>query len=103
MRRIVLFCFFIHSFFLIAQTRILTGVVADSLQAPLENANIIAKPLVENAQLRFAISDYKGRFRLELDKNTPYEIQISYLGYKDQTLTLQPDNPLKELEAFFEG
>ena len=103
MRRIVLFCFFIHSFFLVAQTRILTGVVADSLQAPLENANIIAKPLVENAQLRFAISDYKGRFRLELDKNTPYEIQISYLGYKDQTLTLQPDNPLKEHNFYLQS
>jgi len=87
----------------IAQTRTLTGVVADSLQVPLENANIIAKPLAEGANLRFAISDAKGRYRLGLDAKTAYQIIVSYLGYHEQTLLLQPDNPLKEHNFYLES
>jgi hypothetical protein len=92
MRSLVLCCFFIHSLFLVAQTRSLTGVVADSLQVPLENANIIAKPLAEGANLRFAISDHKGRYRLVLDANIAYEITLSYLGYKDQMVKIVPQD-----------
>lgn len=81
---------FLNLFSSFSQTRTLTGVVADSLQVPLENANIIAKPLSENANLRFAISDNKGRYRLELDAGVAYDIMLSYLGYKDQTVRIAP-------------
>lgn len=75
---------------ILAQTRVVTGVVADSLNNPLENANIIAKPLSENANLRFAISDNKGRYRLELEAAVSYDILLSYLGYQDQTVRITP-------------
>lgn len=86
----------------LSQTRTLTGVVADSLQNPLENANIIAKPLAEGANLRFAISDAKGRYRLELDKNTAYQIIVSYLGFLEQIFELQPDNPTQTHNFFLQ-
>ena len=60
----------------------LIGTVKDSLNNPLANANVIAKPLLENKGLKFAIADHLGRYKLELEKEVPYEIKVSYIGYK---------------------
>jgi len=49
-----------------SQTHTITGVVSDSLNNPLESANIIALPKSENAQLKFAIADNKEKYRLKL-------------------------------------
>ena len=59
----------------------ITGVVSDSLNQPLESANLIAKPLQEKAEIKFAMADNKGRFRLQLDNEVKYEIVVSYIGY----------------------
>ncbi|MEZ4854804.1 carboxypeptidase-like regulatory domain-containing protein, partial [Flavobacterium sp.] len=74
----------------------LKGTVTDSLGNPLPNANVIAKPLVENAELKFSIADYLGRYKLELEKDTPYEVKVSYLGFVEQTLNLPANFTLKE-------
>lgn len=78
---------------IIAQTKNLTGVVSDTLNIPLENANVIAKPFGANAQLKFAIADNKGRFRLELESSEKYEITVSYIGYQEEVLILEPNSP----------
>ena len=62
------------SSFTFSQTHTITGVVSDSINFPLESANIIAKPLMENAQLKFAIADNKGRYCLELENAIKYEV-----------------------------
>ena len=61
---ILLFTSYISS----SQTLTITGVITDALNIPLESANIIANPLQEKAELKFAIADNKGRYKLELDK-----------------------------------
>jgi hypothetical protein len=43
----------------------LTGVVSDTLNTPLENANVMAKPLQEKATLKFAIANRKKIFKLK--------------------------------------
>jgi hypothetical protein len=43
----------------------LTGVVSDTLNTPLENANVIAKPLQEKATLKFATANRKKIFKLK--------------------------------------
>ncbi|WP_445455688.1 carboxypeptidase-like regulatory domain-containing protein [Flavobacterium sp. HNIBRBA15423] len=88
---IIFFFVFIYSF---SQT--LTGTVKDSLNNPLPNANVIAKPLAENQGLKFAIADYLGRYKLELEKEVSYEIKVSYLGYKEAVLTIEANSTLKE-------
>ena len=65
----------------------ITGVVSDSLNQPLESANLIAKPLKENAGIKFAMADNKGRFRLELGNDVKYEIVVSYIGYTEGILS----------------
>ena len=74
----------------------ITGTVKDSLQNPLANANVIAKPLLENKGLKFAIADHLGRYKLELEKEVPYEIKVSYLGYKESLLKVDANSNLKE-------
>lgn len=76
--------------------RTITGTISDTLKTPLESANIIAKPLQENASLKFSIADNKGRYRLDLEKNVKYEIMVSYIGYLDESLFLEADAIISE-------
>ena len=55
----------------------LDGFITDSLQNPLVNTNVIATPLQEvNAQIKFSISSSKGEYRLRLESNQPYLIEV---------------------------
>lgn len=65
-----------------SQKTTIKGFVKDSLQNPLFNANIIAKPQKDNLNMAFAISDELGRYKLILLTNETYNITVSYLGYK---------------------
>lgn len=89
-----LLIFFFLPFLSFFQT--LTGVVQDSLGKPLQNANVIAKPLVEKAGLKFFITDHLGRYKLELEKNTPYEVKVSYLGFQEEVLNLPANFTIRE-------
>jgi len=64
--------YFILFFTQFSFSQTLTGVVSDTLNKPLENANVIAKPLQANATLKFSIADNKGRYKLELEKEVRY-------------------------------
>ena len=57
--------FIVVSLFSFSQERTLTGIVSDSLNKPLERANVIAKPLQDNAGLKFAIANYKINFNIK--------------------------------------
>ncbi|MES2545690.1 MAG: carboxypeptidase-like regulatory domain-containing protein [Bacteroidota bacterium] len=81
--------FSLFSFF---QTKSLVGVVSDDSNNPLESANVIAKLAQEKADLKFAIADNKGRYRLELDKEMKYEITVSYIGFVDEVFFLEPNS-----------
>ncbi|TDE52762.1 carboxypeptidase-like regulatory domain-containing protein [Flavobacterium sp. GT3P67] len=90
MFRILLF--FLISALSFSQTHTITGVISDAINKPLESANIIAKPLQEKANLKFAIEDNKGRYRLELDKGVKYEITVSYIRFVEEILFLEPNS-----------
>ena len=80
---------------LLSLSQTLTGTVKDSLGNPLQNANVIAKPLVEKQGLKFAIADHLGRYKLELEKEVPYEVRVSYLGFTEEVLNLQVVNKIE--------
>ena len=52
--KIILLLFSTFSF---SQTHTITGVVSDSINNPLESANIIALPKSEKGTLKFAIAE----------------------------------------------
>ena len=71
---------------ILSYSQTLIGTVKDSLGKPLQNANVIAKPLVEKQGLKFAIADHLGRYKLELEKDVPYDVKVSYIGFKEEIL-----------------
>jgi hypothetical protein len=70
MPKILLFIVLFTIQFSFSQT--MTGIVSDTLNNPLESANVIAKPLQENASIKFAIADNKWRYIVELEKEVSY-------------------------------
>lgn len=97
-----------------AQIR-LEGVVKDSIGTPLELANIIAINQETNIMDSYAITNDKGKFRLELQSNATYSIQVSYIGMKTlkesftttdanvvKNFSMQIDNALDAVELTYE-
>ena len=82
--RVILYFILFFSINSFSQT--LIGTVKDSLNNPLPNANVIAKPLVDNQGLKFAIADHLGRYKLVLENGVPYEIKVSYLDDNEGVL-----------------
>lgn len=84
----VFICFILSICNINAQTIYLRGSVKDSLQKPLSYANVIAKPLDVSKNLKFAITDDTGYYKLELTKNEVYTISVSYMGFKTANFKL---------------
>jgi len=90
---IIILVFTFNSF---SQNHTLKGFVKDSLQNPLSFANIVAEPITKSNNLKFGITDEKGRYKIEL-KEGNYTIKVSYLGFKTQTLELSiKDDTIKD-------
>lgn len=90
LRSIIILAIFFSNVFLYSQNII--GKVTDSLNRPLENANILAIPIDVEQDLKFAISKDDGSYKLYLVKNQSYEITVSYLGYLSQKINFTPTN-----------
>lgn len=113
-KTLLLVALFMGMQFSIAQVK-MQGVVKDSLGNPLEMANIIAINKETNALATYAITNEKGKYILSLAKQTPYSIQVSYLGMKTldepvttsetditKDFTLYDDNMLDAVELTYE-
>jgi len=61
----------------------LSGVVKDSIGTPLEMANVIAIDTVAKSISSYGFTDANGNFKLDLKKNTVYNIKISYIGFTE--------------------
>ncbi|WNW00753.1 TonB-dependent receptor [Tenacibaculum sp. HL-MS23] len=60
----------------------LKGVVKDSIGSPLEMANAIAINTVTKKLDSYGFTDANGNYKLNLKKNTSYNIKVSYIGFK---------------------
>ena len=65
------------------------GLVKDSLNNPLELANVILINKETSALESFAITDLNGEYKLSLKKNTAYNLQISYIGMESISRLIQ--------------
>lgn len=93
----------------------MSGVVKDSIGAPLELANVIAINQETKALESYGITDAKGEYKLALGKNGKYNVQVTYIGMKTVNLvvetketdikkdfTLNFDNALDTVELTYE-
>ncbi len=70
-----------------SQTRLLKGKVIDSLNQPMQFANIMAKPL-NNSPFVFAITEEEGVFEMKLQNKTAYVVTVSFMGYCPYTFKI---------------
>ena len=82
MKKIFLFVIIFNIFFSSAQKRLLKGKVTDSLQQPLEFANLMAKPVVKDLPFVFAVTGENGIFEMKLREHTAYSVTVSFMGYQ---------------------
>ncbi|MEL6811005.1 MAG: carboxypeptidase-like regulatory domain-containing protein, partial [Bacteroidota bacterium] len=94
--------FFSLTFSSYAQIK-LKGVVKDSLNTPLELANVVAINQETNTLETYGITNEKGQYSLTLGVNKTYKLQVSYVGLKthEDTFTTQESDVVKDfrLEA----
>lgn len=92
----------------------LRGVVKDSIGTPLEMANAIAINTVTKKLDSYGFTDAKGNYKLNLNKNTTYNIKVSYIGFKTadiiiktgetsltKNINLKTDNSLDEVNITY--
>ena len=64
------------------------GVVKDSIGNPLDLANVIAINQETKNLDSYGITNEQGRYKLTLNKNATYKLQVSYIGMKNHEETL---------------
>ena len=114
MKNLIILAVLLVTSFVSAQITV-RGVVKDSLGSPLELANVIAINKETKAMASYAITNDKGLFKLDLEKNTTYTVQVSYIGMKtlseeittkedniNKDYKLQSDNALDAIELTYE-
>lgn len=72
-----------------AQKVTITGVVKDSLNNPLEMANVVAINAETKALDGFGITNEKGIYKMNVNENSKYNIKVSYLGFKTREIVLE--------------
>lgn len=88
MKKIFSILLFLTSFFSIAQSLRLDGVITDTGGQALEMANVMAINQDTKAMDSYAITNDKGKFNLSLKSNTHYSINMSYLGMKSKVIEI---------------
>jgi hypothetical protein len=93
MQKFLLAVLLLFTVSLSAQTINVRGFIKDSIGEPLELANVIATVQSSGAIESYAITNYQGKYQLDLPKNNTYILRASFLGYetKEQVLTVAED------------
>lgn len=65
-----------------AQNIKVEGIVSDSIAKPLEMANVLAINTVTKKMDGYSITNDKGKFILNLQKNATYKVKVSYIGFQ---------------------
>jgi hypothetical protein len=75
----------------------LEGTVRDSLQSPLESASLVAINQKTKNLESYILTDVNGKYKLNLNKNTKYKIQVSYIGLRtiDDSISTKEVSMLK--------
>ena len=88
MKKIVLLLVFFQSIIAFSQNITFQGVVKDTLNEPLEMANVMAVNQTTKAVDAYSITNDKGRFQLSLKANSSYNVRFTFLGLKTKNLTI---------------
>ncbi len=80
----------------VAQNLLITGKVVDSLNSPIEFANVIVLNPETKAIEAFSISSTEGKFKLHLNAGQAYILKASFVGYQPFEVSFTPTKELSE-------
>jgi hypothetical protein len=89
MKKTFLLLTLLVSIFSFSQSVRFEGVVKDTLNAPLEMANVMAVNLATKAVDAYSITNDKGRFQLSLKANANYSVRFTFLGLKTKNINVE--------------
>jgi hypothetical protein len=100
MNKIITILLLVFTFSLSAQSIKVKGTIKDSIGNPLEFANVIASIKASGATESYGITNYQGRYQLDVPKGDSYILRASFLGYetKEQTVNVTTDSENIELD-----
>jgi len=84
-----------------AQSIKVKGIIKDSLGVPLEFANVIATVVNSGAIESYGITNYEGRYQLDLPKGEVYNLTASFLGYQTSVKQIDVSNDASNAERNF--
>src|SRR5690625_6508129 len=61
----------------------------DSLNQPIPHTNLIASPYQAGESVSFAIADFDGKYKLNLQADVDYKIEITSMGYSSKIDSLR--------------
>ncbi|MDC6365790.1 MULTISPECIES: carboxypeptidase regulatory-like domain-containing protein [Flavobacteriaceae] len=97
-RILVVVIFMAWSSIALGQKLTISGTVRDSLQNPLEMANVVAVNQADQALDGFGITSSKGLYRINVKANSEYVLKVSYLGFQTKEIPLTTQEGDVELE-----
>ncbi|QQX75310.1 MULTISPECIES: TonB-dependent receptor [Aequorivita] len=100
MNKFITIFYLLFSFSLSAQSIKVKGTIKDSIGNPLEFANVIASIKSSGATESYGITNYQGRYQLDLPKGNTYILRTSFLGYetKEQTVNVTANSENIDLD-----
>lgn len=101
MNRIFPFLLILCSLSLSAQSIKVKGTIKDSIGAPLEFANVIASKESSGETESYGITNYQGRYQLDLPKGDTYILRASFLGYETAEQTINVPKESENIEIDF--
>ncbi len=97
----LLYLFLFFSFSLSAQTVKVKGTIKDSIGNPLEFASVIAVIKSTGKTESYGITNYEGRYQMDLPTGDTYTLQSSFLGFQNAEKTLEIPKNSGALEQNF--
>ncbi len=88
MKKLIIVTIILFSTLLSAQSIKVRGTIKDSIGDPLELANVIATVKESGAIESYGITNYEGRFQLDLPVNNTYILRASFLGYETSEMEI---------------
>ncbi|MCF6306366.1 MAG: carboxypeptidase-like regulatory domain-containing protein [Flavobacteriaceae bacterium] len=101
MKKLLLFTVFLLTTLLSAQSIKVRGTIKDSIGDPLELANVIATVKESGAIESYGITNYEGRFQLDLPVNNTYILRASFLGYETSEIEIMVPENASDLQQNF--
>ncbi len=101
MNKILIFLLLFFSLSLSAQSIKVKGTIKDSIGNPLEFANVIASIKSSGETETYGITNYEGRFQLDLPKGNTYILRASFLGFQNNEKTIEVPADAQNMQIDF--